>query len=222
MESLTLDIETVPLLRELSEIQNDELNKKLKKYYRGTEEVSTDEYEDTKRMLMATNPLLGEIVCIGLMKTNDIGQYDTLSLIGEEADILDRFWKQLKTFSGLYISYNGLNFDVPYIIKRSMKHKILPTNNNFLNTKRFLKFPHFDVMQVLADFNPMQYATLKLACESFGIASPKEGEIKAENVAEAFRDGRIKEIAEYCLKDVVATYKLYAMTKQYVYVNKRY
>ncbi len=206
----------------MSEIQEEELNKKLKKFYRGQEEVGAAEYEDTKRMLMATNPLLGEIVCISLMKTNDLGQYDTLSIVGEESDIVDRFWKQLQAYNGLYVSYNGLNFDVPYIIKRSMKHKIMPTNNNFLNTRRFLKWPHFDVMQILADFNPMQYATLKLACETFGIESPKEGEIKAENVAQAFQDGRIKEIAEYCLKDVAATYKLYTIVKQYVHVNKRY
>ena len=160
-------------------------------------------------MLMATNPFLGEIVCISLMKTNDAGQYDYLNLTGIEEEILLRFWSTISGFKGLYISFNGLNFDVPFILKRSMVLKIGSTNNNFLNTKRFIRFPHFDVMQVLADYNPGNYATLDLACDSLGVETPKGGDIVAATVAQAFEDGRIDEIAEYCLKDCQLVYDLW-------------
>ena len=37
----------------------------------------------------------------------------------------------------------------------------------------------------------------------------KDGEITGKNVAKAFEDGRIKEICEYCEKDVELTRKIY-------------
>ena len=221
MEKLTFDIETIPLRKSLTDIQREALNKKLDRYF--WNKIPTEqEHAEAERMLMATNPFLGEIVCIGLMKTNDAGQYDHLSIYGTEEDILIRFWKTIRDFKGLFISFNGLNFDVPFILKRSMVIKIGPSNNNFLNTRRFLKYPHFDCMQILADYNPGNYSTLKLACESLGIESPKEGDIVAATVAQAFEDGRIEEIAAYCLKDVVATYHLYNIVRKYAYENKRY
>lgn len=221
METLSFDIETIPQRKPLTDIQREALDKKLDRYFWNKTPTEQDRAE-AERMLMATNPFLGEIVCIGLMKTNDVGQYDHLSIYGTEEDILTRFWKTIRNFKGLFISFNGLNFDVPFILKRSMVIKIGSTNNNFLNTKRFLRWPHFDVMQVLADYNPGNYSTLKLACESLGIESPKEGDIVAATVAQAFEDGRIEEIAEYCLKDVVATYHLYNIVRAYAYENKRY
>ena len=57
--------------------------------------------------------------------------------------------------------------------------------------------------------------SLELACQFFGITSPKDGSIKASGVASAYAEGRIAEITEYCLRDVVATSELYKMVHQY-------
>jgi predicted PolB exonuclease-like 3'-5' exonuclease len=58
-----------------------------------------------------------------------------------------------------------------------------------------------------------------LTCDHLGIPSPKEEEITAENVSVAFKDGRIKEIKEYCLRDVQATYNAYLISKNYTFIK---
>ena len=216
METLTYDIETIPD-PSLSPLQEEELQKRLERHKNFNSDTGQDD-NSIKRMLAATNPFLGKIICIGLMKTNSKGQYDTLSLTGDEHDILKRFWEILAKFTGLFISYNGLNFDVPFILKRSMVNDLTPTNTSFLDTRRFSKHPHFDVRQILADFNPKNYVTLELACGSLGIKSPKSGEVKAENVEEAYNSGRIDEIAEYCIKDVKATHSSYLIVRNYTFM----
>jgi predicted PolB exonuclease-like 3'-5' exonuclease len=217
METLTFDIETIPQTSSYSDVQQKELDKRVVRHMSVKNLTTKEDKIKTESMIAATNPFLGEIVCIGLMRTNMKGQYDTLSLIGNEDDILKRFWEILGKFTGLFITYNGLNFDIPYILKRSMIHKLVPTNPSFLDTRRFSKYPHFDVQQIAADFNYMNYISLEFLCESLGIQSPKEGEVKAENVAQAFKDGKIDEIAKYCIRDVEATYKSYSVIKNYTH-----
>ena len=218
MNTLTFDIETIPQ-KNISDIHEEELQKKIKSYlkYNDTPPEGMDE---VRRLLMGTNPFFGEIVCIGLKQINTTGQYDERALVGTEKDILCEFWRILSKFQrGLFISYNGISFDVPFILKRSMVHQLTPTNKLFLDTRRFSKFPHFDVKLVLSDFDRYQGCTLRLACEHLGVPSPKEGDIAAKDVAQAYEDGRIKEIAEYCLRDVTATYEAYKITKKFTYIR---
>ena len=211
---LIFDIETIPLEdEELSNIQKEELDKKVERYLINNPDT---EKEKAKRLIMGTNPFFGKIIVIGLKAVS--GEYSNIrSLIGTEHEILTAFWNILKEFNGLYVSYNGLVFDVPFILKRSMSHKLLPTSQRLLDTRRFQKFPHFDVCAVLSDFNNFYRVTLRLACEHCGIPSPKEGDISAENVYEAFLAGRILEIAEYCERDLNSTDALYNVVKNYTF-----
>ena len=45
-------------------------------------------------------------------------------------------------------------------------------------------------------------------CRRFDVESPK-GSLDGSQIARAYRDGRIEEIGEYCLRDVRATAELY-------------
>jgi len=223
METLTFDIETIPQQTPLSEAQQTELKKKVDRYFWNKPRTKEAEKEAT-RMVMGTNPFLGKIVCIGLMRQTKDDIFDTIALIGDEkTDILERFWGILAKYgNGSYISFNGLGFDVPFIIKRSMVLGIPQTNGYFVNTRRFQKYPHFDVMQIVSDWNIGNSVTLDLLCDQLGIKTPKGGDIKAKDVEQAFLDGRIDDIAAYCLRDVKATYKAYEVVKQYVFMEKHY
>jgi len=172
---------------------------------------------------MATNPFYGEIICIGLYRTTGDGtMFDSKALIGKEKTILTSFWKVLESFKGVFISFNGLGFDLPFILKRSMMYGIKPTNNDFLDMKRFSRKPHFDVKLVMGDWDKYAFGTLRLMCDHFGVLSPKEGDVKAENVEEEFRKGNIDLIAEYCMKDVEATHELYEKLQAYQFQNNKY
>lgn len=214
MNTLCFDIETIPQPTTLTSIQEEELNRKLENYI--FKNPSAD-LEETKRLIMGTSPFFGEIVCIGL--GHDDGDFKTKALIGEEINILQDFWKILQKFNGAFVSYNGLEFDVPFIIARSMKHRIEVTNKSFIDTRRFQKYPHFDVKQIISDWDRYKSCKLQLACDLLNVDSPKEGEIKAKDVAQAYREGKIDKIVEYCLKDIVATYEIYNIVKQYTFIR---
>ena len=118
MEILTFDIETIPQSN-LSDIQEAELERKLNKFTSSDK----DEYDGIRRRIMATSPYWGEIICIGVMKVTDSGEYDTIAITGDEKKILEKWWSIIKGHKGLFVHYNGLGFDVPFIIKRSPTSK---------------------------------------------------------------------------------------------------
>jgi predicted PolB exonuclease-like 3'-5' exonuclease len=221
LDTLTYDIETVPQQQPLTDIQQEELDRQLEKIYARSPEMTDEDKLKLRRQMMATNPYFGEIICIGLHKT--VGDlFDSTSLTGDEYSILERFWKIIGQFKGIFISFNGLNFDIPFILKRSMKHGILPTNNDFLDMKRYSRKPHFDVKLIIGDWDKYASGTLRLVCEHLNIKSPKEGGVKAENVEDEFKKGNINAIAEYCLKDVLATYEAYLKINKYLYQPNKY
>lgn len=211
MAKIAFDIETIPLQEgEYPESLNDVIKRKLEKSLKNNPDL--DPLKEKKK-IMATDPFLGRIVCIGLYYL-ETGVSIAISDPSEKV-ILEKWWKTIATHSGLFISFNGIRFDVPYIIRRSMVHKIKPTNGAFLSyTKYDPNPPHFDVMIQMSGRDG--FISLHNACDMFGIDSPKDGAIKAENVEQAYKDGRIKEIAEYCLRDVVATAKVYEHVKHYI------
>ena len=217
MDHICFDIETIPQQAPLSIIQEEELEKKMQ--WRIASTTTPKELDELRRKTMGTNPYFGEIVCIGMYRKNNTSgkmQEGETALVGTETQILDKFWSIISKFNGTYLSYNGLGFDVPFIKVRSMINTIKPTNTNFLNTKRFSAWPHHDVAMLLADWDKFKMVSLRLACEVMGIPSPKEGEIKAENVEQAFKDGNIQGIADYCSADTRTTYQLFDLQRQYM------
>jgi len=202
MQKLSFDIETVPQ-ENLSDIQLEELNKKIS---RSKEDLTENEL---RNKICATSPYLGKIICIGLHMQDTDGDEESLALTGDEDKIIRRLWGILgKQDDTQFVSYNGISFDVPFIAKRSMYYGIIPTNYNFLKVRRYASYPHFDVKELISDWDKFSAPTLKLACDLFGVPSPKEGEVKAENVYEAYLNGGIGEIAEYCVRDTVATLRV--------------
>lgn len=214
LHTLTFDIETIPQGNsELSVTQKEEIERKVMKAL--DKEPKADPIA-LKNKIMGTSPYFGKIICLGVHLSSDFNQEgESDVLIGSEEKILKDFWNIVKNRNILYVSYNGLSFDVPFIIKRAMRFNMKPSDRNFLKTRRYASSPHYDVKEVISDWDRFAAPTLKLACDLVGIPSPKEGEVKAEGVYEAFLAGEIDKIAAYCERDVVATYKLYQAIKPF-------
>ena len=217
MNVLSFDIETIPQDdAKLSDAQKEAIEKKVDSEISRACPNSDVDIHKIKSRIMGTSPYFGEIVVIGCYLVTPTYTRDHLFYGADEKTILTKFWEMLENFQGLFVSYNGLKFDVPFIIKRSMFYGILPTNKNFTDTRRFRTYPHFDAQEVISDYDRFMAPSLAVACDLLGITSPKEGEVKAENVAQAFKEGRVQEIANYCLRDVKATYKVYNAVKNYI------
>jgi hypothetical protein len=209
---IVFDLECAPIRdEELTEIQKKYIQKKVLTAVKRDPDVDQLAKE---RELRGTDPFLSRIVCIGLFYPKT-GQ--TLALTNDDEKlILESFWQNISSFRGTFISYNGIKFDVPYIIRRSIHHGIKPTNHIFLQHTKFNPMPaHFDVM-IQISAGKEQFYSLHEACEFFGVDSSKLGGIVAAEVGDAYYAGRIQEIADYCLRDLQATYQLYEKVKVFI------
>ena len=218
--TVTFDIETIPEQRKLSGYQQELFDKRFasEMKYTGTNPDDTEAVSKLGSKIKGTNPILGNIVCIGLYFDEKDKQ---VALTGTEPEILTEFWELIK-YDSSFNSFNGYEFDIPWVLLRSAKHKINPPvygngkSHPFLSRPRFRTWPHFDVAKWVSDWDYKKSLSLKAVCEMWGIASPKEGEIRADGVEEAYLDGKINLIAEYCLRDVMATYKASIIMRRYV------
>lgn len=210
---ISYDIETIPMSKDItSEIQKNLLEKRIEslKQYSGKDTIEENEINK----LQATSPYFGEIVCIGIYEESprypnghSAAVYQKKGI--SEKDILKQFWDHIEGFHGTFVSFNGLSFDAPFIRNRSWKYGIPLTNKNFIKLQRFSTYPHFDVMKIFSNWEIRNTIGLEGVTDFFSVPSPKEGEVKAENVYDAYLDGRIVEIAEYCKRDVESTALVY-------------
>ena len=213
-KQMVYDIETIPQQPgEFPEELEDLITRKLDRAIKMNPTVDVD---SERRKIMATDPFLGRIICIGMYLPKSDTQ---ISLVEDtEKALLEKFWKVIAQFDGLYVGFNSVRFDAPFIVRRSLVNRVKPSNPTFLQFNKYDPFPpHFDVMLQLAGRDG--FISLKNTCAILGIASPKDGEIKADGVENAWKAGRIKEIAEYCLRDVVATHKAFEIVYNYVGKN---
>ena len=58
--------------------------------------------------------------------------------------------------------------------------------------------------------------SLHLWCQAFGIESPKDKGVTGHDVTRLFKEGRCRDIALYCVRDIVSTAKLYAYWEKYM------
>lgn len=184
------------------------------------------EAEEEKRR-GALSPFTGRIVAIGVVNAETgkscamyevPGQTEVVTrrdgnrtlISGTEKQILEKFWDYLGQ-GDRFISFNGRQFDGPFLMIRSAIHSIKPKRDLIGNRYRF--HPNCDLREVLnfnGTINPRQMRfNLDLACKTFGIVSSKADGMDGRSVETMYRAGRHEDIALYCLQDVRATSELY-------------
>ena len=130
-----------------------------------------------------------------------------------EKEMLEHFWQYITKFDQV-ITFNGRNFDIPFLLLRSAVLGVKPTRN--LMGNRYNTENHLDLLDALSFFGVFKKFNLDFYCHSFGIESPKAKGITGLDVHELYVAGKIKEIATYCAGDVEATYNLYKIWDKYL------
>lgn len=126
---------------------------------------------------------------------------------GSETQILERFWEIVARSRPRLVSYNGRGYDGPTLMIRSAQLGIRPSAQ--LVPYRYDLSEHCDLYDVLSFQGTLRdHYSLDYWCRRFDIESPK-GSIDGSQVARAYRDGKIEDIGEYCLRDVRATGELF-------------
>jgi DNA polymerase elongation subunit (family B) len=217
MKRLVIDIETVG-------IPWEEHDSYVREYL--IKGMSEAEAEEEKRR-GALSPFTGRIVAIGVMNADDgrtcalfevPGQTELISrkdgmrtwISGTEKQILEKFWDFLGK-EDRFISFNGRQFDGPFLMIRSAIHGVVPKRD--LVGYRYSFHPNCDLRDALSfwgSINRRQFRfNLDLACKTFGVSSSKSEEKDGRAVAAMYAAGRYQDIADYCLEDVRATCELY-------------
>ena len=119
----------------------------------------------------ALDPDYGKIIAIAMTGDLDLEPIVIDYHDYSEKQLLEQFWLYYEECRGYSCGYNIINFDLPYIMRRSfdlgVKASIIP----FL--AKYRVEPTTDLMGIL--FNWGQAKGLKWVCKRYGIENPFEG-----------------------------------------------
>jgi len=232
-QKLIFDIETIGAdFDSLDKTTQESLTRWIEK-----ESSSEAEYKEALQELksgLGFSPLTGEIVVIGTLdfEKNQGGIYfqapgkniDEFTEEGirfkqmTEKEMLEQFW-QIALKYGEFISFNGRQFDGPFLMIRSAYHGVRPTRN--LSESRYVyqqrNCTHIDLIdQLTFQGNLRKKGGLHLWSNLFGIKSPKAEGVTGDDVGRLYKEGKFLEIAKYNLGDLRATKGLYEKWERYL------
>jgi hypothetical protein len=147
------------------------------------------------------------IVCIGLLEFSDnLDPRGATSWYGgNEQELLRSFWHHLGQLRpSLFITHNGLNFDLPFIKKRSIIHQVKPSME--INLAKFRAEPVYDTMAIWSNWDNRGWVKLDVLARALNVES-KSG--SGSQVGQMWAAGQGREIALYCLQDTYVTYGCY-------------
>jgi 3'-5' exonuclease len=134
-----------------------------------------------------------------------------------EPELIQRFYDGIDKFTPNMVSWNGGGFDLPVLHYRALRHGIAAPRywesgdadqefrfNNYLN--RFHS-RHLDLMDVLASYQARARVSLQAAATLLGL--PGKLGMSGDKVWEAYLDGRVDLIRNYCETDVLNTFLIF-------------
>lgn len=123
----------------------------------------------------------------------------------DEAGILADFARFLDDRRPELVTFNGRGFDLPVVAARCLRHGI-PLRHYYRARDlryRFSPDGHLDLMDYLADFGAARPAKLDVVARLCGL--PGKVGVEGKDVGPMVHAGRLAEVRDYCLCDVVQT-----------------
>ena len=214
-KTMVFDIETVgKKFEELDEAEQDYLLNNLEK--------ATEDKEEAKKKT-GLYSIFGKVCAIGAFNPGSkkgmvllLGGKDlvpekenyTYKIFETEKDLLTEFWK-ITTEYELFVTYNGDNFDFPYLIIRSGINRVkVPFEVKKWGSEKFI-----DLQLKIKQSHAFK---LEMLCKAFGIENPKEAGVHGNDVNELFDNKDFQKIADYVARDAYSTAQLYLIWKEYM------
>ncbi len=217
MKKLYFDIETIPAGESTHETLRYLYERKVKK---SKEKDPVKEIESFEQFVDNTgfDGSFGRILCISYAVNDDAIR--TICNPDNEKRVLEDFWFVAKQID-LFVGHNIMEFDLRFILQRSMILGVKPTWNRFeskglskykidqfLSFARYSNYPIFDTMQEWSNWGNQKLGLEHVAL-ALGIPTPKGEGIDGSEVWNFFKAGKLKEICDYCERDVETTRAVY-------------
>jgi 3'-5' exonuclease len=152
------------------------------------------------------------------LRTRDVFKVWSLGEPGApEAEIIQRFYDGIEKYTPDLVSWNGGGFDLPVLHYRALRHGIAAPRyweageedqafrwNNYLNRYHSR---HLDLMDVLSSYTARARVSLQSASLLLGL--PGKLGMSGDKVWDAYLDGEIELIRNYCETDVLNTYLVF-------------
>ncbi len=233
MATLVFDIETTALpLESFDEPQREYLFREAEKL---PEATAKEARRAEIQQMMSLWPFTGQVVCVAMLNTEslkgqvlfmaddfeeDAAEGGPVEFVpcADEVELLTAFWDVARHYDHV-VTFNGRGFDVPFLYLRSAQLNVPISRKDWLGY-RFATEPHCDLAEQLTFYGvsgregAARKFNLDFYCKAFGIESPKSHGVTGTDVGRLLQEGRFREIAEYCLRDVQATVLLYRVWKE--------
>jgi hypothetical protein len=214
-EILFLDIETVPLAPEYTE-----LTEKWKEFWEHKMQFHITNGEPAEDLYNRAGIYaeFGKIICISagyVMQKKGEPVFRVKSFYDDdEKKLIGNFFNAWKKFTHAgkrrLCAHNGQEFDFPYIARRALVNNLnLPKILDIAGAKPWeIKDQLIDTLQLWKFGDYKHYTSLSLLCELFNIPTPKD-DIDGSQVAKIYwEENDIDRIIRYCEKDTLAVANL--------------
>lgn len=211
---LVLDIETVPIKNDFTEISPamQALWEEKTRWQRKEKNISASEYYENAGIYAE----FGKIICIsvGYFKQEDQAwDFRIKSFYNhDETEILHAFASLVNTYfckqDHLLCGHNSKEFDFPFIARRMLiNHIPLPSKLDLAGKKPW-EVAHIDTMDLWKFGDYKHYTSLNLLAAIFNIPSPKD-DISGKDVRRIYwEENNLERIKIYCEKDVITVANL--------------
>jgi DNA polymerase elongation subunit (family B) len=181
-------------------------------------------------------PLTGQVVCVAMLNVDstrgkvlyladdceegDGRQHGGVEFMpcADEGELLTEFWEVAERYDSV-VTFNGRGFDVPFLYLRSAVLRVDVSRKDWLGYRYQIE-PHCDLLEQLTFYNisgkdgAARRFNLDFYCKAFGIESPKSHGITGMDVGRLMTEGKGRDVAEYCVRDVHATLALYKIWQE--------
>ena len=151
------------------------------------------------------------IICIGALIAHRDSDHWVVEALGaphvgerSEKELIAAFVDRIAELKPQLVTFNGSSFDLPVLRYRAMVHKVTAIGLSARPYFHRYTDDAVDLCDVLSSFSAGAKCTLHELCRVI-----KPSGINGAEVAKYFREGRLREIADYCESDIVNTYRVW-------------
>lgn len=152
-------------------------------------------------------PEFAKIVCVSMAFVLDNGETKKQTFSGDDEKVLLESVRNLldrcHKLDFYLCGHNLKNFDIPMLAKRMIINGIMPSKILPSYDTKPWEIKAIDTKEIWQYGSYTSIGSLDLLCSCLDIPTPKDGEITGALVHKAYwEEQKIKEITEYCEKDV--------------------